>query len=167
MQIQILPAPTPAFEALVDRHVTFCDGTAPAESCHRLPVSALFTPEITMWTVSDGDTLLGMGAMKALSELGRSEAGDVKHGEIKSMHTTAEARGKGVAKQILKTIIAEAKARNYEALWLETGVHPDFRPARALYAAHGFTECPPFGDYILDPHSVFMTLDLSKEEATQ
>ncbi len=29
-----------------------------------------------------------------------------------------------------------------------------------LYAREGFTECPPFGSYRADPHSVFMTLML-------
>ena len=27
-------------------------------------------------------------------------------------------------------------------------------------AAHGFAECPPFGDYVHDPLSVFMTRTL-------
>ena len=158
MEIAILPAPTPAFEALVDTHTDFCDTTAPPESCHRLPVSRLFTPDITVWTVVEKDDLVGMGALKELSET---------DGEIKSMHTRPVARGKGVARQILKTIVTEAKSRGYTDLWLETGVHPGFTPARALYQSHGFAECPPFGEYILDPHSVFMTLDLTKNEAPQ
>jgi putative acetyltransferase len=29
-----------------------------------------------------------------------------------------------------------------------------------LYASFGFVYCGPFGDYALDPHSVFMTLAL-------
>ena len=35
-----------------------------------------------------------------------------------------------------------------------------FGPARQLYAAYGFTYCEPFGDYVNDPNSVFMTLEL-------
>jgi putative acetyltransferase len=35
-----------------------------------------------------------------------------------------------------------------------------FAPARALYARFGFVECAPFGDYRLDPNSVFMTFEL-------
>ena len=34
------------------------------------------------------------------------------------------------------------------------------RPARALYARHGFEVCGPFGDYRPDPHSTFMTREL-------
>jgi putative acetyltransferase len=47
-------------------------------------------------------------------------------------------------------------------LSLETGSWEYFRPARSLYRKHGFVECPPFGDYVLDPNSVFMTLDLGE-----
>ena len=43
---------------------------------------------------------------------------------------------------------------------LETGSDEFFAPARRLYARHGFTQCPPFGPYVPDPHSVFMQLDL-------
>jgi putative acetyltransferase len=45
-------------------------------------------------------------------------------------------------------------------LSLETGSWSYFAPARALYARHGFVECGPFGNYRLDPHSVFMTMAL-------
>ena len=48
-------------------------------------------------------------------------------------------------------MIAEARARGYQRLSLETGTQEFFAPARRLYRRHGFTECPPFGDYRLDP----------------
>jgi putative acetyltransferase len=51
-------------------------------------------------------------------------------------------------------------------LSLETGSWPYFLPARELYKRHGFLECPPFGQYVPDPNSVFMTLELRKEEQT-
>ena len=35
-----------------------------------------------------------------------------------------------------------------------------FEPARQLYAACGFTYCEPFGNYVNDPNSVFMTMEL-------
>ena len=35
-----------------------------------------------------------------------------------------------------------------------------FEPARQLYAACGFSYCERFGDYVNDPNSVFMTLEL-------
>ena len=35
-----------------------------------------------------------------------------------------------------------------------------FEPAQKLYESFGFTRCGPFGDYVEDPNSVFMTLRL-------
>lgn len=40
-----------------------------------------------------------------------------------------------------------------------------FQPARALYASFGFTPCAPFGDYLEDPNSVFMTLTIDEASA--
>ena len=154
--IEKLHAPTEAFVALVDTHTAFCDGTAPAESCHRLPVDALFVPEVTVWAAYDAGEMIGMGALKALSPT---------EGEVKSMHTRASARGKGVAKSMLSVIVAEAKAQGMDRISLETGAHADFAAARAMYARAGFAECPPFGDYVVDPHSIFMTLTLKEEAA--
>ncbi|UWR25219.1 GNAT family N-acetyltransferase [Sulfitobacter sp. S223] len=155
MRIVILPAPTPAFEHLVDTHTVFCDSTAPAESCHRLPVSALFGPDLTVWGAYERDELIGMGALKRLS---------AHHGEIKSMHTRATARGKGVARAIIQTIVTAGREEGLKTLSLETGAHPAFSAARGLYAAHGFTECDPFGDYVTDPHSIFMTMTLEADQ---
>lgn len=53
------------------------------------------------------------------------------------------------------------RRRGYREVSLETGTGGFFAPAHRLYRRHGFTECGPFGDYGLDPHSTFMTLTLS------
>jgi putative acetyltransferase len=125
--------------------------TAPG-SAHALDLSALRSPDVTFWCAWDGDSLAGVGALKRLS---------ADHGEVKSMHTAESMRRKGVGAAILRHIIAWAQARGMSRLSLETGSWPYFAPARALYARHGFVECPPFGDYRPDPNSVFMTLALS------
>jgi putative acetyltransferase len=96
-------------------------------------------------------SFLGMGALKRLS---------ADHGEVKSMHTVEAMRRNGVASAMLRHIIAAARASGMARLSLETGSWDYFRPARALYRSHGFVECPPFADYVPDPNSVFMTLDL-------
>ncbi len=139
--------------ALLEAHLDNSRRWSPPESIHVLDLDALRAPEITFWTVRDGETLLGCGALKEL---------DPSHGEIKSMHTAAAHRGKGVAAALLAHIVAEARSRGYRRLSLETGSMDAFAPARALYARFGFVGCPPFGDYILDPNSVFMTLDLGE-----
>jgi putative acetyltransferase len=64
---------------------------------------------------------------------------------------------RGVGKAILMHLIAEARARSYHSLWLETGSSPAFVPALTMYTAAGFTRCGPFEGYGDDPFSIFMT----------
>ena len=69
-------------------------------------------------------------------------------------------RGKGAGSAMLRHIIAAAKVAGLKRLSLETGSWEYFDRARRLYRKHGFVECPPFADYVLDPNSVFMSLEL-------
>jgi putative acetyltransferase len=137
---------------LLDEHLADMFATSPPESVHALDHSALLAPSVTFWTARDDDgTLLGCGA---LSELGPYE------GEIKSMRTAPDARGQGVGSTLLSAVLAEARQREYTRVSLETGSQDFFAPAHRLYERHGFVRCGPFGSYVPDPHSVFMTLDL-------
>lgn len=148
----------PEIAALLEAHLDLMRSISPPESVHALDLEALRLPDITFWTVWDGQSLLGCGALKEL---------DPSHGEVKSMHTAAAARGKGVARRLVEHILAEARARGYRRLSLETGSTEDFAPARGLYARFGFTTCEPFADYGLDPFSAFMTLELKDEVLTR
>jgi len=76
------------------------------------------------------------------------------------MRTASAHLRKGVARAVVRQIIAEAKRRGYRRLSLETGSMAAFEPARQLYAVCGFSYCEPFGDYANDPNSVFMTMEL-------
>ena len=124
--------------------------TAPG-SAHALDLAGLQSPDISFWSMWDGETLLGVGALKRLSS---------DHAEIKSMHTAQFARRRGVGSAMLKHIISVARASGISRLSLETGSWDYFKPAQALYRSHGFVECAPFADYVLDPNSVFMTLEI-------
>jgi putative acetyltransferase len=141
---------------LLSEHLADMYATSPAESVHALDHSALSAPSVTFWSAREDGSLLGCGALKLLVP----PAGAAVTGEIKSMRTAPQARGRGVATLMLANIVDHARARNLETLYLETGTEDYFAPARRLYLRHGFTECPPFGDYRLDPHSVFMELRL-------
>ncbi|WP_461187937.1 GNAT family N-acetyltransferase [Arthrobacter sp. Z4-13] len=141
---------------LLSEHLADMFATSPAESVHALDHSALSAPSIAFWTAREDGDLLGCGALKLLE----SPPGLTKHGEIKSMRTAASARGRGVATLLLRHILDDARTRNLERLYLETGTEDYFAPARRLYARNGFTECPPFAGYILDPNSIFMELRL-------
>ncbi|MBP1235461.1 putative acetyltransferase [Arthrobacter sp. PvP102] len=141
---------------LLSEHLADMFATSPAESVHALDHSALSGPSITFWTAREEGELLGCGALKLLD----SRTGSAKHGEIKSMRTAASARGRGVATMMLRHIVDEARSRDYRRIYLETGTEEYFAPARRLYVRTGFTECPPFAGYALDPNSVFMELRL-------
>ena len=141
---------------LLSEHLADMFATSPAESVHALDHSALSAPSVTFWTAREDGALLGCGALKLLD----AAPGAAGQGEIKSMRTTTTARGRGVATLVLRHLLDDARSRNLERVYLETGTEDYFAPARRLYARHGFTECAPFADYVLDPHSVFMKLRL-------
>ncbi len=143
----------PDVRALLEEHLRNMYELSPPESVHALDVSELERPDITFWSVRDGDgLLLGCGALKEL---------DARHGEVKSMRTPAALRRRGAGRAVLEHIVAVARERGYTRLSLETGSMEAFAPARRLYASYGFQYCGPFGDYVLDPNSVFMTLVLN------
>jgi putative acetyltransferase len=133
---------------LLAEHLADMHAESPPESVHALDVAALTAPAVTFWTARDDGVLLGCAALK---ELGPT------HGEVKSMRTTAESRGRGVAAALLGHLVDEARRRGYTRVSLETGTQDYFAPARRLYGRHGFAECGPFADYALDPYSVFFT----------
>ena len=137
--------------ALLETHFAGMLASSPPGSCHFLDFDGLNAPDVTFWSIWDGDSLAGCGALKELA---------AEHGEIKSMRTHADYLRKGVAARMLEHIIATAKQRGYRRLSLETGSTPDFDAAHGLYLRYGFEYCPPFGDYVEDPFSRYMTLAL-------
>jgi putative acetyltransferase len=134
--------------ALIREHLQGMTLHSPPESIHALNLDELRRPDITFWSVWEGDQLAGCGALKEL---------DDHHGEIKSMRTSSSHLRKGVARRLLQHMIEEAKRRGYRRLSLETGSMEAFEPARKLYTSFGFQYCQPFADYVEDPNSLFMT----------
>ena len=141
----------PRVQALLAHHFTTARAQTASGSAHALDLSGLRASDIQFWSAWEGDEVTGVGALKRLSAF---------HGEVKSMHTAEAQRRKGVASAMLCHIIARAHHMSLSRLSLETGSWAYFDPARELYRRHGFVECPPFGTYVLDPNSVFMTLEL-------
>lgn len=151
MRIEIDDLSRPQIHALLEEHLAHMRRISPPESVHALDLDKLRRPEITFWSAWDENTLLGCGALKEL---------DPRHGEVKSMRTPEALRRRGAARALLSTLVATARSRSYRRLSLETGAQPAFAPAQALYGGFGFERCGPFADYVEDPHSVFMTLEL-------
>jgi putative acetyltransferase len=137
--------------ALLRVHLRCMALVSPPESRHALDLAGLRKPGITFWSAWNRSDLAGCGAIKQLEQ---------QHGEIKSMRTSYAYLRKGVASQMLQHIINEAKRRRYLRLSLETGSMDYFGPARKLYAGFGFTRSGPFGSYVEDPNSIFMSKEL-------
>ena len=138
-------APT---RALIARHLAGMRAISPEKSVHALDVDKLRSPNVTFWSVWIGEEIAGCGALKVLA---------ATRGELKSMRVADKFLGQGIGRAILEHLMAEARARGMETLWLETGSTEPFLPALRLYESAGFARCGPFDGYSNDPFSVFMT----------
>ena len=143
--------------ALLERHLAHARATTVPEEVYALDVDALLDPAVTFFSYRAGGELLGVAALKRL---------DDEHAEIKSMHTAAAARGRGIGRSLVDHLVAVARERGHRRLSLETGAGPAFAAARSLYASARFTPCGPFGEYVPSPNSAYMTRSLDEADAT-
>ncbi len=151
MRIELDDLTRPQVHALLCEHLANMVELSPPEQVFALDLNKLRSPDISFFSVWDGEQLLGCGALKELS---------ATEGEVKSMRTPKDLRRRGAGRAVLDHIIGLARQRGYRLLSLETGSHADFQPAQRLYASRGFEPSGPFGSYREDPHSVFMQLRL-------
>lgn len=146
----------PQVEALLVLHRTEALGATPRENAHAMDSSALAAADVTFYSCWDGDTLAGVCALR--------DFGDAT-GELKSMRTAPSHLRRGVARRLLDHVVAEARARGWTRLYLETGTAPMFAPANALYQAYGFADGPVFGGYPDSAHNRFMVLALQENRS--
>ncbi len=137
--------------ALLRYHLDQMVQHSPICSVHAFPVERLRQPDVTFYALRIDGQLAACGALKQIDE---------SHGELKSMRTDPAFLRRGLGEAMLLHLMAEARARGYARLSLETGKPEPFHAAHALYRKHGFAECPPFGDYSEDPFSMCMTRTL-------
>ncbi|MFM9942001.1 MAG: GNAT family N-acetyltransferase [Hyphomicrobiaceae bacterium] len=136
---------------LIARHLQGMHANSPPGSVHAFDVDKLKDPSVTFWSAWVGGHIAGCGALKQLPGA---------YGEIKSMRVADAFLGRGIGRAMLTHIMAEARKMGMQRLWLETGSAPAFIPALKLYESAGFARCGPFGSYVADPFSVFMTRTL-------
>lgn len=141
----------PDVRALLERHLALMLSASPPEHSFALDVDGLLDPAITFCSLRADGELLGVGALNRL---------DAEHAEIKSMHTAAGVRGRGVGRAMLGHLLGLARGGGYRRVSLETGTMAEFAPARSLYASAGFVACGPFAGYQPSEDNCFMTLAL-------
>lgn len=93
---------------------------------------------------------VGCGAVRLLAQ---------RDAEIKRMYVAPKFRGRGIARELLSALEAEARRLGGTRVALETGERQP--EALALYERAGFMRIPPFGEYVDSPLSVCMAKDLS------
>ena len=136
---------------LVALHLSEAHANSPPGSVYALDLSGLLSPEMTVWSVSEGDQIVGIGALKVLSD---------GSGEVKSMRTHPSHLRRGVAASLLDHIITEAKMRGLTRLSLETGSGPAYEAAVELYRKRGFVDGEVFSDYQRSAFNQFFHLPL-------
>jgi putative acetyltransferase len=139
---------SPDLADLMARHTAAMHADTPPESIHMLDAASLDAPDIAFFVMRLDGRPAGMGAFKRLGG---------GHAEIKSMHILSDLRGRGLARRMLDHLVTAAQAEGVRRVSLETGAQDSFAAARKLYEGAGFAYCPPFGAYVEDPNSVFMT----------
>ena len=149
--IERVESATPALASFLQAHHAEMEHTAPAESRHALVFERLLTPAVRLFAGHLDGNPVATGALATVED---------GHEELKSMRTDPALRGRGLGRSMLAFLVADAEARGIRRLSLETGSAAFFVPARTMYAAAGFRECAPFGGYLPDQHSTFLTLEL-------
>ncbi|MGN8025028.1 GNAT family N-acetyltransferase [Microbacterium sp. 22242] len=155
--IDRVQAATPELAEFLAAHLRDLEPTAPPESRHALGLDRLLRPGVRLFAARVDDTLAGTAALAGL---------EPAHEELKSMRTAPSLRGRGVGSALLDALVADARARGIRRISLETGTADHFWAAHRLYAKAGFDECEPFGSYIEDPHSLFLSLRLDQFRPT-
>jgi len=137
------PPRQPELEELLRLSDEFAFSLYPAESCYLLDVAELEKPGVTVFAARVDGRALGIAALVVTAS---GEA------ELKRMFVHEDARGQGLARQLLAAVEEAAVTAGVVELRLETG--PLQHAAIALYERAGYAHIPNFGPYAGDPYSV-------------
>lgn len=138
----------PDAEVLLRESHTLMQALFAAEDNHFLSIEELCADNIQLFIARVDGVAAASGALKVMPD----------YGEVKSMFTTREFRGQGLAEAILSRIEDAAREKGLTILRLETG--DLLLEAHRLYNRHGFVERGPFGDYEQSDASIFLEKQL-------
>jgi len=110
-----------------------------AHQRHGLSIEQLFEPNMSFFVARMDGLAVGCGGVAVFDD----------YAEVKRMYTRRVARGRGVAKALLRRIEEEAREAGKLVLRLETGTRQ--HEAIGLYERMGFRPRGPFGPYAAMP----------------
>ncbi len=121
----------------------------PAESNHLDSLETLSGANCKLIGAFKDDQLVGIGAVKLIDN----------YGELKRFYVPEELRGKGIAEGIIAALEFWLIEQKTYISRLETGIHQ--QAAIRFYQKLGYAQTVPFGNYKIDPLSVFMEKTLN------
>ena len=141
----------PEVNQLLKKHFVELRSVSPKGSTHVLDIEGLQNKSIKFWSIYEHHKLIGCGALKFL---------DSNHGEFKSIRVADSFRKKGYGKKVISVLFEKSKELGINKICVETGSGEFFLPARRLFKEFGFEECEPFGHYVNDSNSCYMSLEI-------
>ncbi|MBP6014989.1 MAG: GNAT family N-acetyltransferase [Alphaproteobacteria bacterium] len=149
--LERLTAPTDEARALIDELDADLRGPYDPDQHHGFSIDRVFATGLLFFLAKLDGQAVGCGGI----------AFDDGYAELKRMYVRPTARGRGVAQAVLERLEAEAKAKGYKRLTLETG---DVQHAAIkVYERAGFAVCAPFGEYLaLPPHTIERSIFMAK-----
>ena len=123
----------------------------PAESRHAFSVEKLLREQVAFFLTRYQNEPAGCGGIKFYSN----------YGEVKRMYVRPSHRGLGLGKKMLDHLADCARQQELKVLRLETGIYQV--EAIGLYERYGFQRRAPFGDYKIDPLSLYFEKTLQSK----
>jgi putative acetyltransferase len=154
VRVELVTSPNDDVRALVAELEEALAAEYPPEQRHGLSLEAIFQPHIRFYVASLAGEAVACGGVALYPDFA----------EVKRMFVRPAARGRGIARGILDTLVLEARRAGHVRLLLETG--PAQHEALRLYRRYGFSDCAAFGPYAQMPAhsiaaSVFLAMDPS------
>ncbi|MBY0495729.1 MAG: GNAT family N-acetyltransferase [Cyanobacteria bacterium] len=101
-------------------------------------------PGGALFVADDGDSLVGMIAIRRLGKACLADARSAEAGEMKRLFVRPSARGRGLAKQLIAAALDEARRLRYSEIRLDT--LPMMGDAQSLDVSLGFSDIAPYYD---------------------
>lgn len=121
----------------------------PPESRHAFSVDQLLREDVAFFVTLYDDEPAGCGGIRIFPS---------EYGEVKRMYVRPEHRGLGFGKAMLDHLAEYAQKQSVDLLRLETGIYQV--EAVSLYEHYGFLRRAPFGEYRVDPLSIYLEKQL-------
>jgi putative acetyltransferase len=143
--------PTPELRALISELDAVLNAAYEPHQRHGLAIAQLFEPHVRFFLARLDGAAVACGGVALFDG----------YAEVKRMYTRPDARGRGVAKAVLRRLEEEARTSGKTVLRLETGHYQT--EAVGLYRRAGFTSCGAFGHYAQMPaHKIELSLFFEK-----